>query len=142
MLPRSRAALERAYRDTTYRVYLPGGAAIDLLPDDRSATLDRLLARTRVREWAFLTAWNPGSRPLPGWRNAMRQRRLLDLLVRTAPVVLLAAGIPASLDWVPEDSLFAAGLPRSAALRLARRFGQNAVVAGRRGRPAELVWVR
>ena len=141
MLPRSRAALERAYRDTTYRVYLPGGAAIDLLPDDRSATLDRLLARTRVREWAFLTAWNPGSRPLPGWRNAMRQRRLLDLLARGAPVVLPAAGIPASLDWAPEDSLFAAGLSRSAALRLARRFGQNAIVAGRCGRPAELVWV-
>jgi hypothetical protein len=133
-------ALERAYRETTYRVLVSGEAPIDLHAGVRSVALDLLLARAGTRDWAFLTAWNPGSRVLPAWRNAQRQRRLLAVLGAGPRVVLPGAGIPASEDWEPEASVFVAHLPLPRALRLAAAFGQLAVLAGRRGRPAELTW--
>jgi hypothetical protein len=134
-------ALERAYRETTYRVFVPGETPIDLHAGVRSVALDLLLTRAGTREWAFLTAWNPGSRALPAWRNAQRQRRLLALLEGGPRVVLPGTGIPASEDWEPEASVFVAHLPLRRALRLAAAFGQAAILTGRRGRQAELAWV-
>jgi hypothetical protein len=136
------AALERAYRETTYVVFVPGAAPIELHPGVHSAALDRLLARAGVRDWAFVSAWNPASRVLPVWRNAQRQRRLLTLLGAAPQVLLPGAGIPAFGDWRPEESLLVSSLPLGRALRLARVFGQHAILAGRRGRRAHLVWVR
>jgi hypothetical protein len=145
-----RAALEHAYQETIYRVYLPRGATIDLQVGLHSAAIDALSRRTGARWWTCMTAWNPGSRLLPAWRNRNRQRALQARLERelTATaggraLVLPAAGVPSSSqDWLPEESLFVAGLPPTRTLRLARAFGQNAVLAGRRGAPARLIWVR
>jgi hypothetical protein len=134
-------ALERAFRATTYRVFVPGEAPIDLHAGVRSVALDLLLARAGTPEWAFLTAWNPGCRALPAWRNAQRQRRLLALLEGGPRVVLPGTGIPAAADWEPEASVLVAHLPLRRALRLAAAFGQLAILAGRRSRPAELAWV-
>ena len=138
--PGDRGALSRAYRDTTYRVYVPGQAPLDLHAGQRCSELDRLLARLGARDWAFITAWNPASRRLPGWANARRQRLLLGLL--RGHLVLRGAGLPADAGWLPEESVFVANLPAGRARRLARCFGQNALLRGRRGRAAQLDWVR
>jgi hypothetical protein len=138
--PARALALERAYRATTYRAFVPGSSPIDLLVGQRSPALDRLLARAGAREWAFMTAWNPASRSLPRWNNAQRQRRLLCLLYGGAWLVLPGAGIPSGQDWLPEASFLVLAIPQGRAARLARMFGQHAIVAGRRGRPANLVW--
>jgi hypothetical protein len=134
------SALEQAYRETTYRVFVPGGGAIDLLVGQRCPALDRQLARAGVRDWAFMTACNPASRPLPSWRNAQRQARLLAVLCRGPWSVLPAAGIPAGPDWTAEESWLVLGMPRCRAVRVARLFGQNAILSGRRGGPAQLRW--
>jgi hypothetical protein len=134
--------LERAYRETTYVVFVPGGGTIELHPGQRSRALDRLLAGAGVRSWALITAWNPGSRPVPSWRNRYRQDRMFRLLWAWGCIVLPGAGIPAGNDWAPEESVLACGLPPGIARRVARAFGQNAIVEGRRGRRAELTWVR
>jgi hypothetical protein len=135
-----RAALAQAYRATTYRVYVARRARIDLHPGRRCIALDRLLARIGARHWAFITAWNPRSRSLPGWRNAKRQRDLLARLRTAGLQALPAAGIPATGNWSAEESLFVPGLAPGAARTLARVFGQNAILAGRRGGPARLIW--
>jgi hypothetical protein len=101
----------------------------------RNRPLERLLHRQHRRDWAFLTAWNPRSRRLPRWRNERRQRALARLL----PLALLGAGVAADGRWA-EESLLAFGVPPGRARRLARQFGQNAVVVGRRGVPARLLW--
>jgi hypothetical protein len=137
-----RERLARAYRATTYRVYLRQGAHIDLHPGRRSAELDRLLARLGARSWAFITAWNPGSRAMPAWRNAHRQRALLAMLHAQRRQVLAGAGIPATAGWAPEESLLVANLSSGSARKLARRFGQNALLMGRRGGPVRLEWSR
>jgi hypothetical protein len=103
---------------------------------ERNGALDRLLHRHRRRDWAFITAWNPRSRRLPRWRNERRQRALARLL----PLALLGAGIGDNASWAPEESLLVLGVTAGRARRLARQFGQNAIVAGCRGGLARLVW--
>ncbi len=59
----------------------------------------------------------------------------------TEPVrVLPGAGVGTGGDWPPEPSLLILGIREEDALHLARRFGQNAIVAGTLGEPARLVW--
>ena len=70
--------LDAAYRATLYRVFIPGGSPIDLRVDAASAALDALLARHGVQAWAFITAWNPGSKPVAATENAARHAQLLN----------------------------------------------------------------
>ena len=134
------SAIEAAYRDTVYRVIADGGC-IDLRIGRRHPRLDRMLMHRRARHWAFLTAWNPASSPLPPWRNAQRQRRLLACLRPVCRVTLYAVGLADRGDW-REASVFVAPCARGRALRLGRQFGQAAVVLGVRGGKAELAWCK
>jgi hypothetical protein len=131
--------LAAAYLSTTYRIDTPSGP-IALRVGQRSDALDRLLKRRRLRAWAFVTACNPRSRRLPGWRNLARQRRLQALSGRLGFAALPGAGVGDDPAWRPEPSLLLMGIGRARARRLARLLGQNAIVAGRRGRAPELVW--
>jgi hypothetical protein len=133
------ALLATAYLSTTYRVDAPGGS-IALRVGQHSDALDRLLKRRGLRTWAFVTACNPYSRRLPGWRNLARQRRLHTLSGRLGFAALPGAGVGDDAAWSPEPSLLIVGIGRQRARRLARLFGQNAIVAGRHGRAPELVW--
>jgi hypothetical protein len=118
-------------------VWEPRGPIV-LRVGQRNASLERLLHRRHARMWAFVTAWNPRSHRLSLWRNAARQRRLERLCTDTVPGV----GVGDDLAWPPEPSLLALGMAPGTAARLARMFGQNAILAGTRGRPARLVWCR
>ena len=140
-----RAALEAAYRATAYEALGPG-VELDLRVDEQSAALDALLTSTGRISWAFLTAWNPRSQPLAPEENAERQRALWAALEASSgeggepPLLLPGRGRGLEGDWPAEESVLALGLPRAAALQLARRFEQHAFLGGRRGDFAELVW--
>jgi hypothetical protein len=134
-------ALDGAYRSTTYRIQAPG-AGIDLSIDRRSRALDTLLAQRGVRTWAFLSACNPRSVPAPPRVNRRQAARLRRLLAARGWYWLEAAGIPRDRRLAPEPSVWIAGISLRDARRLAAHFGQNALLAGRRGRPARLVWLR
>jgi len=84
---------------------------------------------------AFLTAWNPLSRRMPGGWNARMQQRLRAL----APAIL-AEGWGRGRGWA-EQHLLAAGDPRRIAV-LARRFRQHAIVLVAPRRPARLLLIR
>lgn len=132
--------LEAAYRRTRYRVSLPGGGAIELRIGQRSRAVDRVLAVCGYRHWAFVTAANPGSRPLPAWRNQARTQGLARTLVAAGFRALLGFGEPEQGGWIPEASFLVLGMTASRARRLGRQFQQNAIVAGRRGRAGALHW--
>ena len=102
--------------------------------------LDRVLSSKRVLRWAFITAWNPHSRLIAHWRNAARQRALVRVLEVHGYTWLTALGDSDDLDWTPEPSLLVLGIRPADARRLGRRFGQNAVVVGRLGGKAQLLW--
>ncbi|HEX2829732.1 MAG TPA: DUF3293 domain-containing protein [Burkholderiales bacterium] len=132
------ANLDAAYRATTYRVYAPD--AIDLTIGARSAALDGLLEERRADAWAFMTAWNPGSRQFTEAENARRQAELLALLRDRGFEWLAGSGVPARPDWQPEESVLVLDVGCDEAIAIAQEFGQVAIVAGKRGGAAELVY--
>ena len=131
---------EAVYRATSYGVD-DGPHRLAIRVGERCAALDALLAAHGAEEWAYLTAWNPGGRPAPAAANAAAQARLAAALAATGRPLLRGAGAGPDPGWTPEPSFLVLGLPRAEALALAARFGQEAIVAGRRGGTAELLFV-
>jgi hypothetical protein len=72
-------ALFEAYGRTTFVADTPRGRLL-LRVGRRSAELNDLLAAHGVTTWAYVTAFNPGSRLLPAEANAARQRELERLV--------------------------------------------------------------
>ena len=101
--------------------------------------LQALLQRHDTRQWAFLTAWNPGSIELSQIENDLRQRDLIAVVESAGYSWLPAEGVGQDPGWPPEQSLFVLGISRAEARRLGARFDQLAVVVGRRGAPSRLV---
>jgi hypothetical protein len=129
-----------AYRRTTYRI-LAGGEVIDIRIGSAAAALDELLDEHSVTTWAFVTAWNPQSRPLPAADNETRQQLLVSEIARRGWKALPGLGIGDDERWPPEESVLILGISRTDAVALARRFDQAAIVFGRRHGTAELVAV-
>lgn len=90
----------------------------------------------------FLTACNPRSRRLSVRINARRMRELQRMLARRGCTWLPGHGLDAAGQWPDEPSLWVPDLPLAAGLRLARRFGQNALVWCGPDTVAHLVWTR
>jgi hypothetical protein len=130
---------DTVYRATTYRV-ADGAQRFSIRVGEHCAPLDALLGAYGADEWAYVTAYNPGGRRAGADANEAAQQRLAAALRATARPVLRGEGAGADGAWPAEPSLLVLGLPRADALALARRFGQEAIVAGRRGGPAELVY--
>jgi hypothetical protein len=123
------------YESTRYKVSLPGGTLV-LRPGQHCAELDALLDPQEPR-WAFITAWNPGSRKLSRRANEKRQAALVRELGRYK--LYPGKGIGEDERWPPEMSVLVLGIPLKEALERGRAWGQNAILAGSRGEPARLV---
>jgi hypothetical protein len=124
-------AFDAAYRATTYLVR-DGFERIPLRIGERSAALDRLLARLRAREGFVVTADNPGSRRLPEAAN-----RRARLALPRGP----ATEARADDDWPVERGVLALVDEREAR-RLLGRLRQRAAVHVARGQPAVLLYAR
>lgn len=134
--------LLKAYRATRYVVRpgdFTGGREWTLRVGQLHPEPDAALTARGHQEWAFLTAWNPGSRPCPPEENERAQRQLLATLAAAGLKAVDAVGVAEDGSWY-EDSLFVPGLPREEAERLGRAHGQVAVLVGRVGAPAELLF--
>jgi hypothetical protein len=134
------AGLERLYRATTYRID-SGAAVVDVRIGACHAGVDALLARFDAADWAFVTAWNPGSRPTDAPTNAHAQARLLAGVRAAGFRCLEGQGIPDAPAWEPERSVWIAGIDRIAARKLGARFRQTAIVVGSLGGAAELLFL-
>ena len=132
---KDRARLEDAYRKTTYAA----GLSLKLRVGEPHGFLDDMLDFRGLEEYAYLTAWNPGSQKLSDAENRERQDKLKARLKGKHPMV---EGVATADDgaW-SEESVLVLGIPRADALALAREFGQAALLAGRKGGAPELVWV-
>jgi hypothetical protein len=132
-------ALEAAYRQTTYRVEM-AGVSYPIRIGRRHRTLDRALRAAGTTRWACITAFNPQSVTLSARENRRRaaalKRRLLADGVRWHPTEAVAD----DGAWPAELGVFALGVSRAWAKHTGREFDQAAVVWGRVGGKAELVW--
>lgn len=132
--------LEAAYRATAYCVELPDGRACLRLGEPSPALAAALTARG-TGQWAILCAANPGSRQLDEAENARRLGELLDLLRAAGHECWPGLNLADDGDWPPEASVCVPGLARVEALRLAARFGQNAILVGDAAGVPVLAWV-
>ena len=108
-------------------------AGFDLRIGRRSRGLDGVLHGMNTRQAVLITACNPRSRRMPGGWNARMMARLHAALSRrTAYLAESGAGA-----W--REAQFLAACPEAWAARVARRFGQNALVALRPGRAPRLL---
>jgi hypothetical protein len=121
-------------------VFVPDAVPIDLRIDQRSGRLDAVLDEHGAREWVFVTAWNPGAQRRSAEENARDQGVLLAMLSARGYASLPGSGIPAEPGWEAEESVLVLGMTRNDGIDLARQFGQVAIVAGKRGEAAELVY--
>lgn len=131
-------ALDAAYRAAVYRVAADPPFALRV--GEPSARLDALLRFHAVTSWAFVTACNPGSQMLSEEENAERMSELRAVV--GGHLVYECEGTDPTGVWPGEPSLLVLGMSRTAAVELARRFGQNAILCGDRGGVAELQWVK
>lgn len=133
-------ALWRAYEETVFEVDAhESGAGFAIRIGHRSRPLDELLAQHGCQDWAFITAWNPRSVPQPPALNEASNRALEQALEAGAHPVFGGRGIGRDAAWEPEASFLVLGISQDEALRLGRRFGQHAIVAGRLGEAAALL---
>ena len=125
-----------AYQNTTFTAWTP--EQIDIRIGQMSATLDNLFDRTGESCWAFITAYNPGSRPTHERQNVQRQAELNRAVCNDWPHVYPGSGAADTGDWPPDPSVLVLGIPEDQAIEVGREYGQVAIVTGRRGEPAKL----
>jgi hypothetical protein len=130
--------LWRAYERTRFCVQ-DGAKQICFMAGSRKPGLDALLARHNATRWAFITAWNPGSRRLSKTENARRHADLRAAVREAGLEALDGEGVGEDPSWAPEQSLMILNISRGKAISLGRRFGQLAIVVGRRGQASGLV---
>jgi hypothetical protein len=130
--------LWRAYERTRFCVH-DGPMRICFMAGSRNRRLDALLTRHNTTRWAFITAWNPGSRPLSKHENARRHADLRAAVRNAGLEALDGEGVGEDPSWPPEQSLLILNISRARAISLGRRFGQLAIVVGRRGQASTLV---
>ena len=120
-------ALVEMYRSSDYRVRLPrGGWASIHIDAPLPASLLGLIGK---HGWAFITAWNPFSRPLPRRQNHAAQQALLAALRKLQSTRLIRAAMGVGPSW-RESSLFVVGPSLEEMDALAQQFRQNAYIHG------------
>src|SRR5688500_3269138 len=118
-----------AYRQTTYSAATPLGK-VCLRVGEPCDLLLQLLDLYRVADWAYLTADNPGSRLVAAAENQAQCQALEESLQSEGLVYFRGAAVGDDHAWPPEQSFLVLGISRSRAIEFAKRFRQNAILAG------------
>lgn len=117
-----------AYRATAYRVRLTRGGWATIRIDEPPPTALRELIGEHP--WAFITAWNPLSRPVPRSGNRLAQRELLATLRSLPTILTITPGCGTGLAGWHEPSFFVVGPDATSLDVLGHRYEQNAYVHG------------
>jgi uncharacterized protein DUF3293 len=127
------ASLDAAYRSTDY--------IADYRSEQICLRIGEPCPSLEARAWAYVTACNPQSKLLPPYENAQRMQNLEQVVAAAGYRYLHGEARSRGGNWPPEPSLLILDIDEKAALDLARRFDQAAIVVGRSGESARLVWI-
>jgi hypothetical protein len=130
--------LFEAYKNTTYRVYLPHGE-MDIRIGVMNPLLQELLLSNNVESWAFITAYNPYSVMQNADVNNILNTQLEDYLLGKRYLFFKGMGVGDDDLWEPEASFMVLNIGKEDAIKLGRQFKQNAIVTGVIGNSAELI---
>ena len=130
--------LFEAYKNTTYRVYLPLGE-IDIRIGVTNLLLQELLFRNNSESWAFITACNPYSVVQNADVNTFLNTQLELYLLEKKYVFFKGMGVGDDDSWEREASFMVLNIRKEDAIKLGKQFKQNAIVAGVIGNLPELI---
>ncbi len=133
--------LEVAYRATSYRVFLPGGIC-ELRIGQACETLRCWLETADCKEFALITAYNPGGMSSDEAVNEQRQSQLECELLEGNYEPYAAEHVADFDDWPDEIGCFVPDISPEDACALAADYGQNAVVCGGADAVPHLLWVK
>lgn len=129
-------SLVNAYKQTTYAV---PSLKINIRIGEKCPLLDQLLQKLERRSWCFVTAWNPQSELYSIEENKQRNQRLRADLVQSGYTYYDGLGIGDDGRWPAEESFLVIGIQRLKALKIAKEWGQNAIVFGKMDAKASLI---
>ncbi|WP_372722682.1 DUF3293 domain-containing protein [Novipirellula sp.] len=132
--------LDDAYRQTIYWCELPE-QSVAIRIGHKHPVLDDALRNEAVNEWAFITAYNPHSTLKTPPQNRAMNERLECEIARLGYSCWHGTGIDPKGKWPPEASFLVVGIEPSSAADLGRKYHQNAIVIGRVGGAAELLFL-
>ena len=133
------AALETAFRATTYRVETPDGS-FDLRIGLGNPAFDDFLCRQGVSSWGIVTAYNPGI-VLPEAKNRLHHEQLQARLQILNWRYLAASNIADSGIWPSEPGFCLLQVEEQSLRALAAEFAQLALVYGETGSVPRLIWI-
>ena len=129
--------IRKAYLSTDYS-FTDGETTIVMRLDGPNPELLSYLKKNNIKQWAFMTAWNPYSNEQTEEYNQGQQAELLEKLKDYK--VCIGKGEGRDGVWSAEESVFVAGIKSEDAEYLGRDFGQYAIlVNGENGEPELLV---
>lgn len=135
------AKLKAAYLRTSYRVE-EVEQPFRIRVGESNPQLENLLATYAATSWAYITAFNPRSQPLPLEENERRHAELLHAAQSLGYRTFGGRGVGDDGDWPPEKSLLILDIDRRTASELGRDFGQNAIIIGERGGLPKLLMIQ
>ncbi|MEM6966489.1 MAG: DUF3293 domain-containing protein [Bacteroidota bacterium] len=128
--------LLEAYLATTYEVQHLG---LKIKIGVANWSLEEFLVDNNVFTWAFISAYNPRSRPLSFEENEKRHARLVSDVKGSKLAFSEGFDVPDQDDWEAEKSLLILDISKKDSVALGKKFEQNAIVFGRLGGSPELV---
>ena len=129
-----REDLTNEYLKTEYRVF-----KLDTVIriNNSNPIIDNYLDFINKDSFAFITAWNPQSKPLKLEENTLLNKSLkIDL---SEYQILEGEGKGEDGSWPAEASYFVPGISKEYAIKLANKYDQKAFVFGERNKPSELI---
>jgi hypothetical protein len=127
--------LENSYREAVYSIHNSG---IYIKVGHHNEELDHILEEYHADSWAFITAWNPGGKPLTLEENLKRQ---IKLLMEIKDLILMEGHGQAKDGSWSEDSFLVVGMSQSQATDICSKYGQLAFLYGDKGETAKLVFI-
>lgn len=135
-----RNALMAAYSRTLFEAETPSGKLV-LQVGEQNNQLQDLYRRLQVHESAYITAWNPGSRPTSTTENDRAHTELLKTIQEAGTQAYQGFGRDPAGDWEPERSLLILGISEPAAVDIGKKFGQAAIVVAGPDAVPRLLWL-
>jgi hypothetical protein len=119
--------LLEAYHNTDY-CFTSNDQEYIIRLNDENIAITSFLEANQIKEWAFITAWNPYSVFMPEAYNQEQQQALLEKLKDYK--TWKGEGRGRDGCWTPEESYFIADITKDKAIALGQEFGQNALLVG------------
>ncbi|MEM6697780.1 MAG: DUF3293 domain-containing protein [Bacteroidota bacterium] len=136
----NRKELETYYRKTSYTAHTEK-QIFEIRVDQKNNTFQKWLRENNIQTWTMLTAANPYSVEFSDEENKKRNANFESHLQTENIHYGRSEGIPDDPNWMMEIGFFITNITLNAAKQLAKSVEQNAIVFGRVGESAQLIWL-